>query len=309
MFTPRSFARALAVGVVVLAAGRVFSAETNAPIMLWAERSYRSTENPLHSEIAINGNRVDVFTSDTRKDIGDLLRKGWNTLAIKTKAQEPASSENELIFRIGPVHKDAETGALVMRPVLWEFRNGTDWRFRQGRFTHRLGPGVHEVTLDYTVYFAGLAHEDVTLQDGDYVLEGKPSYASTNLPLTATVHVNGTPLNTFLGGRRQVVITSLLKQGQNEIKIVTNRVQNALADNDISIEVFGPARYSPRTEKFEARPVVQLKAMQGWERERTTGQLVNLAERDAKAQERALPFSLDQAPAVSRARRTDDGPR
>ncbi|MCR4414825.1 MAG: hypothetical protein NUV77_20605 [Thermoguttaceae bacterium] len=71
----------------------------------------------------------------------------------------------------------------------------------------------------------------------------------------------------------------------------------------------GPRQHSPRTEKFEARPVVQLKAMQGWERVRTTGQLVNLADRDAKSIERALPFSLDQAPAVSRARRAEEGPR
>ncbi len=280
-----------------------------APIMVWVERSYHSTENPLHSEFSINGKTVDIFTSDTRKEIGNHLKKGWNTIAIKTTPQEPASGQNELIFRIGPVHKDPKTDRMVMRPVLWEFRNGSDWRFREGRFTHRLGPGVKDVTLDYRVYYAGLDLEDVPMENGDYVVEGEPSYSSTNVPLTATVYVNGTPLSTFLGEKRQVVITPLLKQGKNEIKIVTNRVKDAISDNDIAVEVFGPVHYNPRTEKFEAKPMVQLKAMQGWERDRTSGQLVSKADREAKSMERASPFFLDEAPVVARRHRTEAGRR
>ena len=29
-----------------------------------------------------------------------------------------------------------------MKPVLWEFRNDTDWSLSNGEFRHRLGPSV-----------------------------------------------------------------------------------------------------------------------------------------------------------------------
>ncbi len=50
-----------------------------------------------------------------------------------------------MIFRIGPTRK--ENDKVMMQPVLWEFRNGTDWKFNDGTYSHPLGPGVKKVML------------------------------------------------------------------------------------------------------------------------------------------------------------------
>lgn len=282
----------------------------SAPITVWVKRQWSSYENPLHSEFSINGQLVDIFTSDTHKDIGKYLKKGWNTLTLKTTPQEPANDENQLIFSIGPVYKDPKTDRSVMRPVLWEFRNGTDWKFEDGKFSHRLGPGTKEVTLNYRVHFAGLDWEDTPLENGDYLLQGAPQWASYNLPLTATIFLNGVPLNSFLGAKRQLVVTPLLKQGKNELRIVSARVKDAMEDNDIRLELGGPYHYNPRNEKFEGKPIVQSRAMQGWEREKQSGQLVSQAEPPAEIVERVVPFVLDEAPTVaSRARAETASPQ
>ena len=104
---------------------------------------------------------------------------------------------------------------------------------------------------------------------------------SEGVPLTAvtcrsgTVFVNDTPLNSFLLDTREVVITPLLKQGRNEIRIVSSRVPNAIEDNDINFEVSGPARYNALKMNFEAGPICQFKTLQSWGRDKRTGQLVN----------------------------------
>ena len=267
------------------------------PMAVWVKRQWSPYENPLHAEFSINGQLVDIFTSDTQKEIGKYLKKGWNTISVKTTPQEPANDDNQLIFSIGPVHKDLKTDKSVMGPVLWEFRNGTDWKFQEGKFSHRLGPGTKEVTLNYRLYFAGLDLETARVEDGDYLLQGSTQWNPYNSPLTATVFVNGVPLNGFLGARRQIVVTPLLKQGKNELRIVSARVKDALEDNDIQVELGGPFRYNPRTEKFEGKPIVQFQAMQGWEREKKSGQLISKGDPQAETVERVIPFVLDEAPA------------
>jgi hypothetical protein len=270
------------------------------PIMVWVERYYGGRENPLYSEFSINGKTVDIFTSDTHKDIGKYLRKGWNTISVKTTPQQGASDANDLIFHIGPVRKESpKSDHLVMKPVLWRFRNGTDWKFNAGKFTHPLGPDVKEVTHNYRVYFAGLESEKSVAGDGDYVLQGKTYFEGTNSALTLTVFVNGTPLNTFLGEDREVVITPSLKEGKNEVNIVSSRVKDAIADNDIDVQVIGPLRYDSRREKLEGKPIVAFKAAQGWERDKESSQLVSKTNRQSDSIERSVPFMLDEAPAVA----------
>jgi hypothetical protein len=49
---------------------------------------------------------------------------------------------------------------------------------------------------------------------------------------------------------------------------------------------------------FEMDPVIQLKAMQGWERSDATGQLVNTTDSEARSLERTVTFFLEEAPAA-----------
>lgn len=270
-----------------------------APIMVWVKRNYGSWENPLYTEFIVNEKMIDIFTSDTRKDIGKHLKNGWNTITLKTTPQQGASNNNDLIFRIGPVHKDPKSDQLVMKPVLWQLRNGTDWKYDDGKFSHRLGPDVKEVTLSYRVYYAGLDLEASEVQNGDFVLQGKPQYGSWNSPLTLTVSVNGKTLTSFLGEDRQIVITSLLKEGKNDFRVVSARVKDVMVDNDIYVQVIGPLQYSPREQKFEGKPIVEFKAQQGWEREKQSGQLVSKTNRQADSIERDVAFMLDEAPIVA----------
>jgi hypothetical protein len=137
------------------------------------------------------------------------------------------------------------------------------------------------------------------LRAGDFFLQGGPDSKYSNVPVTATVFVNDTPLNSFILAERQVVITPLLKKGKNEIKLVSSRVANAIQDNDIILSVAGPAEYNVPRRKYEAKPIVEVKAMQGWERVKKTGQLVGKADPNAKTIERVIPFFLDEAPAAA----------
>ncbi|HEX6986852.1 MAG TPA: hypothetical protein VF170_15855, partial [Planctomycetaceae bacterium] len=247
------------------------------PIEVWVEKNYQSTENPLHSEFSVNGRLVDVFSSDTRKPIARFLKKGWNTIAIKTTPQVPANSENGLTFRVGPVAKDPNSGGPAMTAVLWRFRNDTDWKFEGGRYRHPSGRDVTEATLEYRLYYAGLEQEAAEIGTGDYVLRGDSDYASADVPVTATAFVNGTPLTSFTLGNRAVVVTPLLKQGRNEIRLVSNAVKGSFAANDITINLGGRAAYDRREDRWDVEPILQMRAMQGWTVEEGTGRLANQA--------------------------------
>jgi|GEM_PF-3008209 len=268
-----------------------------APVMVWVRRQSVYQENSLQSEFSVNGATVDVFTSDTQKAIGKHLKKGWNDIVIETTPQQPASNDNCLSFSIGPVSRD-KNDRQVMMP-LWNFGNSTDWEFKDGRFSHATGPDVKKVTLSYHVYFAGLEHENRKLRAGDFFLQGRPDSKYLNVPVTATVFVNDTPLNSFILAERQVVITPLLKKGKNAIKIVSSRVVNAIHENDITLTVAGPAEYKVLQRKYEAKPIVEVKAMQGWEHDKKTGQLFSKADPNAKTIERMIPFFLDEAPVAA----------
>jgi Mg-chelatase subunit ChlD len=266
------------------------------PISTLVKKNFNGWDNPLHSEFSINDKTIDIFTSDTFKDIGKNLKEGWNTIAITTRPQEPANDDNKLTFTIGVAQKDAKTRNLTMQVPLWRFDNGTDWKFEGGKYSHPLGPEVKEVTLSFPLYFAGLKEEGAELKAGDYVLVGKSQFGGWNPRITATVSVNGTTLNSFLAGERQIVITPLLKEGKNEIKIISKRVKNAMEKNDIAISVGGPAEWVPAEKKFKVKPVTEAKAMQGWEEDKKTGQLVNAVDPESDTIERTVPFFLEENP-------------
>jgi hypothetical protein len=292
----RALSTALALVVVATGAAR---AQGEAPITIWVQKNYAGWENPLHSELSLNTELVNIFSADSFEPIQSNLKNGWNVITVITRPQEPATRGNELIFRIGPMVKDRSANQMVMTTVLWEFRNGSDWDLDEGKaaYSHALGPGVKEVKQEFAVYYAGLELEAKELQEGDYILAGKPEYAGWSSPLTTTVAVNGAWLNTFMLAERQVVITSLIKPGKNELKIVSNRVANTIRDNDYNIMVAGPAEWNVSEKRFNVAPIVEAKAEQGWRKDDKTGQLVNPAAPDSSTIERTIPFVIKAAPA------------
>ena len=260
-------------------------------MMLWVEPGF-AWDNPLHTEMSINGRTVNIFTSETFEPIGQYLQEGWNTITLHTVAQEPANADNGLTFRIGPAYHDEKKRSFVMQPVLWQFHNNTDWKRRDdGTYFHPLGPHVKDVTLTIKVYWAGLEHEARALNAGDFVLQGVPGFSSWNSPVTGTVFVNGTPLNTFLAGR-DVVITPFLRKGKNEIKIVSTRSDNVFSSNDIEFSIAGPAEWIVDRGEYEVKPVVQFKSMQGWTKDRKSGKLMNRASAESDTIERTIAFMI-----------------
>ena len=118
-----------------------------------------------------------------------------------------------------------------MSPVLWWLDNGGDWSLDGGRLRHQLDPDAGEVTLSTRVFYAGLDRESAKVGRGDYVLTAQPGSEYYNPSATATVFINGTPLNSFTSQPRQVVITPLLKDGDNELRLVTvGRLATLLQD-------------------------------------------------------------------------------
>jgi hypothetical protein len=263
---------------------------------IWAAKNY-SWDNPLHSEVAVNGTTINIFTDEAMEPIAEQLKEGWNKITVETTAQEPANQDNHLIFRIGPTHKESDK--VIMQPVLWEFRNGTDWKFENGTYSHPLGPGVKKVMLEYSLYYAGMTHEQGELKAGDFVLQGKPEYSSWSSPVIGTVFINGTPLNSFLLAERQIIITPFLKPGKNEIKLVSGRVKNAIANNDIRFSILGPAEWMVSENQFLVKPITKFNSIQGWTRDPKSGQLMNKAKPDSETIERVIPFMLKTPPGVT----------
>ncbi|HEU4523137.1 MAG TPA: hypothetical protein VFT12_14105 [Thermoanaerobaculia bacterium] len=281
------------IGVAVSTAAQSRSRRVpDGTIVVWVEKHYGSAENLLHTELTINGQTVNIYTSNTWEPVENYLQKGWNTITLDTTLQEPANVENGLRFRIGPVVNDPARGSFTMSPVLWEFRNFNDWQFSGGRYRHGSGPNVRTVKLDFKVYWAGLSDEQRELEAGDFVLVGRSKYGSVDPPLTATIYVNGHALNTFLAPERQVVITRYLKKGKNEIKLVSSRVDRIVGENDIEIYIAGPATWNASRARFMLGPVTEFKAMQGWIRDDVSGRLINSGNPRSDVVERVIPFMI-----------------
>jgi hypothetical protein len=261
-------------------------------LSLLVSKTYKSYDNPLHTEFTVNGKIVNIFTSETVEPLEGHIKPGWNAFVLKTTAQQPATNQNGLQFKIGPASKKGSQ--VVVGPVLWELRNDADWRYKNADYTHPLGPGVKEVTLTYNLYYAGMDLEGGELKAGDYILQGKATYRNYTSPVVGTVWINGTPLNSFTPAPRQIVITRLLKPGKNEIKLVSGRVPNAILTNDIEFLVAGPAEWNVSENRFTLPPIANFKTMQGWQRDSKSGQLVNLANPKSETIERTIPFMMKQ---------------
>lgn len=132
--------------------------------------------------------------------------------------------------------------------------------------------------------------------EGDFILLGKQEYSPWNTPVTGTVFVNDHAISTFVGPERQVVITDLLKKGENTVKFVSERVPNIVTSNDVKFQVAGPAEYNVGQGRFDFRRVVQFEAMQGWKWEDKSGKLVKQAKGDGDSIEREIKFTLDHDP-------------
>jgi hypothetical protein len=282
-------------GPMFLALANAAPAQQAAPMTIWVQREYNGWENPLHSEVSLNGELLNIFSSDSFEPIEGKLKDGWNVITVVTRPQEPATSANSLIFRIGPMVKDENANTMVMTTVLWEFRNGTDWKHENGTYSHPLGPKVKEVKLEFPVYWVGLEREGQEVEEGDYLLVGKSEYNGWNSPVTGTVFLNGTPFNSFMTGTRQVVVTSLLKPGRNELKLVSNRIGNAISANDVEFSLAGPAEWNVSRNEFVVTPILEAKAGQGWQKDSKSGQLVNPAAPTSSTIERVIPFVIKQA--------------
>jgi hypothetical protein len=267
-------------------------------MMLWSKRYYDYLDNPLESEVRINGELVGTIKSESRKPLDKFLRKGWNTITVKTAPHLPANQGNNLWFTLGPVYK-APDDELVMERVYWSFNNGEGWHFKDGKFSHDLGPDTKEVTLTFKVYYAEPEYETKEVKNGDYVLWFTPYYDYKTSSVSTTVFVNGTPLNTGLTATRELVITPLLKKGENEIKVVTAAVPGYLEDNDTTVTIEGPAEYSAAQKKFLFNPLVEFKSIEGWVRDKKHGNLVCRDKPGAETIERTIPpVILDEAPKV-----------
>ena len=95
---------------------------------------------------------------------------------------------------------------------------------------------------------------------------------------------------------RELVITSLLKQGKNEIKLISTRVNNAIRDNDIEFHIAGPAEWNVQKAQYVVAPIVQFQGMQGWKLDPKTGKRINPIKPESETIERIIPFFLKEGP-------------
>lgn len=92
------------------------------------------------------------------------------------------------------------------------------------------------------------------------------------------------------------MITPFLKQGKNEIKLISSRVKYSVEKNDIEFVVAGPAEWNVAKGQYLLKPILQFKSMQGWTLDSKTGMLVNRAKPDSESIERVIPFILKEGP-------------
>ena len=262
-------------------------------IYVLVNRDFDTYENPLHSEFIVNGKTVDIFSSDNSANIDQYIKEGWNDIAIKTTPHGPFDHRNQLVFMIGPMHKDPQReGKYVMSPVLWHFDNGTDWECKKDCI-HALGPDVKEVTLTHHLYWTGNTNPDPPLAKGDYLLSVTPRKEHRNPAVVVSVLINGTPFTSFLRAPRREIITSLLKPGKNEVKIVSNRT-GIIDDNDVECTITGPAIWSVSDRKFLLKPIAEFKGLQGWKRDKLSGILVNPAAPKSETVTRSIEFMIKE---------------
>ncbi|MBI3464308.1 MAG: hypothetical protein HY000_14815 [Planctomycetes bacterium] len=266
-------------------------------MMLWVEGA-SGDANHLTSQISINGKTIGLFKAQAKQYLDADLKTGWNDITVKTTPTKPTGDCRGLWFTIGSVREDKASGEQVMDHALFSFNSHNGWRFEDGKFMHDFGPKTQDVTLSFRLYFAGLEHEDQIAEEGDYVLQSDLN-SSENDAATATVFVNGTPLNTFFNTERQMVITPLLKPGRNEIRLVTGRVKNSSYGDYQEFQLLGPMVYNALKKTLVGGQVIQFRSMIGWQRVEATQRLVYQEQPGEKSSEEVFAFMLDQAPLSS----------
>lgn len=267
-------------------------------IMVWVEKFFRD-DCALETEMSVNGKSVGKFQSSTQKDISELIKPGRNTIEFSTTPQEPASTDNSLTFRIGQVTTNPKTKKTTMSPILLVVKSDVDWKLNKdtGKYTHPFGPNPKTpskktVTLTYNFYYAGLGADRAEVKEGDYLLQSE-SFFGTNPSVVATVTVNGQSLGSFHGGRRSLVVSDLLKPGDNEIRLETEAVANQLYSNDTGFDIIGPMSYSTAKQEYLGKKVVQFKALEGWTRDKLSGVLHVKNRPGTFKHERTIRFTLD----------------
>jgi len=234
-------------------------------VMLWTEGAAGDT-NHLESEISINGKPIGSFKTETKQFVE--LNVGWNDIAIKTTPTNPSMKCRGLWLYIGGVVEE-QPGKIVMNKPLWSFLNSNGWQFKDGTYIHDFGPRAKNATLTFKVYFAGLDTEGVKISDDDYVIRADSTVYQGDAS-SATIYVNGHPLNTFLNTEREVVITPFLKPGHNEIKLVTTPVKNGTYDGARDISILGPMEYNGQRKEWQGRELLTFRDQTGWKRNART---------------------------------------
>lgn len=263
--------------------------------MVRTTRGSDYSEASLHSELWINDQLVDVFTSNTRKSVESYFKPGENVVRIKTTPQPGAGSHNDLHFSFGLASRDKDD-RLVIVP-LWSFYNGSDWTFKDERLVHVLGKEVKEHEVILRLYFAGLDRLVRDVAKGDYVIQAAAGSEYQNTPVTVTVYVNGDPLSSFGKQSQQVVVTDLLKQGRNEIRVVSRLSAGSVGANDVTVSVGGPANFDLANQKYTLAPVLKdVHGIEGWRQNSQTLAWENVGTPRSTELERTFTFMLDTAP-------------
>lgn len=287
--------------LALLAAAAALAAPARAAdetIMLLVEKS-TSSDCALHTEVTVNGKTLGNFTSTKQVDATGLVKPGLNVITFTTTPHEPASSNNHLEFNLGPVTTSPRTKKTTMRPALLTYRNNYEWKLNEdtGVFTHPFGPNPKtpskkNVTHTYHFYYAGSGPDMAEPKEGDFVLQAEAVFAR-NPSVVATVSVNGKTVGSFHGPARSLVVTDLLKPGENEIRLTTEAVANQLFHNDTSFEVLGPMAYSTAKERFLGKQVLRFKAMEGWTSDKETGVLHVKGKPGVTTYERVIRFNVE----------------
>ncbi len=224
---------------------------------LVVRREY-SWEPGLRIEPMINGTSVGVFSDMNALKIGHLLKKGENTIEFRSSPVASSAKDNTMQVSIGEAKLNSDGSSVQMDRVLWSYDNDADWSYQSadGKFVYKMNPSAKESTVTAKVMLNGLQCE-TPIGHGDFVIEGKYEYSWAS-PITATIFVNNQPTSSLLNSSRTLVISSLLKPGNNEIKIVSRGVDNSLAsDNALNITIgkckFNPANNSYTMTSIESR--------------------------------------------------------
>jgi hypothetical protein len=274
-------------------------------IVMTAQRHLGGSDTNIKAAVTINGTSLGEFEGDREVDITQYIKPGRNTVVFSNTPTGAASGSghpsNFMNFTIGAVRVMERTKKRVMQPVLLSFRNDKDWSAgSDGELSHPFGPNPKTpdkktVVITYNFDYAGCAADLRQVKEGDYILKAEP-YLSANPSVVPTVSLNGRSLGGFHATERVLVVTDLLKAGDNEIRLATEPVANQLSDVDVTFELFGPVAYDVAKREFIGPKVTSFKAMQGWKRNKSTHVLEVAGKPGAEKHERTINFRLESSP-------------